>query len=122
MDARTIARLIAASRVGIGLGLVVAPAPIARRWVGADGRRPTAGVLAMGLGARDLALGAGTLAALSGGEPRPWLIACATADAADLVATLRGRRALSGVAVAGVGLIAGGAAAVGAWLSAQPDW
>jgi hypothetical protein len=122
MDARTIARVIAAGRIGIGLGLVVAPTVITRRWVGADGERPGATVLAVGLGARDLALGAGTLAALSGGEPRPWLVASTAADAADLLATIRGRRAMSAAAVAGVGLLAGGSAAVGAWLAAQPDW
>jgi len=122
MEPRTIARVIAAGRLGLGLALVAAPTAIARQWVGRDGERSGAAVLATGLGARDLALGAGTLAALSGGEPRPWLIASTAADAADLLATIRGREALSTVAVAGVGLLAGGAAVVGAWLSAQDDW
>jgi hypothetical protein len=76
----------------------------------------------MGLGARDLALGGGTLAALSGGGARPWLVASAGADLGDLLATLRHAGDLPASSVASLVAIAGGAAAAGAWLSAQDAW
>jgi hypothetical protein len=122
MEPRTIARALAAGRLGFGVALVAAPALLARRWVGDDGDRPGAQVFATGLGARDLALAGGTLAALSRGGARPWLAACAAADLGDLVATLRAREDVPAVSVAAVALVAGGAAVAGAWLSAQDDW
>ena len=48
-------------------------------------------------------LGAGAMAALSGrGDPRPWILAGAAADAADLAATVAAREELppTGYAVA----------------------
>jgi hypothetical protein len=122
MQPRTIARAIAAGRAGLGATLVAAPSLLAGAWVGRDGRRPAAQVLAMGLGARDLALAVGVLTSLSRGGARPWVAASAAADLGDLVATLRARRDLPGLSVAGLTLIAGAGAALGAWLSAQDDW
>jgi hypothetical protein len=122
MDPKTLARAIAIGRLGFGALLVAAPELLARRWVGADGGRTGTQVMAMGLGARDLALGGGTLATLSGGGARPWLVASAAADAGDLFATLRHRRDLPAASVAMLVAIAGGAAAAGAWLSAQDAW
>jgi hypothetical protein len=122
MDPKTLARSIAIGRLGFGALLVVNPELLARRWVGADGGRTGTKVMAMGLGARDLALAGGTLAALAGGGARPWLVASAAADAGDLAATLRHRADLPGSAVAALLAIAGGAAVAGAWLSAQDAW
>jgi hypothetical protein len=122
MQPRTIARIVAAGRVGFGIGLLAVPGAIARRWVGADGARPGAHPLAAGLGARDLALGAGTLVALDRGGARPWLVGSAAADLGDLVATLRSRDAVPAVSVAATVVVAGGSAALGAWLASQDDW
>lgn len=122
MEPRTIARVIAAGRLGFGALLVGAPGVAARSWVGAAGDTAGAQTVATGLGARDLALAAGVLASLERGGARPWLIASAFADLGDLAATLRFRRDIPASSVAALIAIAGGAAAVGAWLSAQDDW
>ncbi len=116
MDARTLARLQAAGRVGLGAALVIAPGRVAGAWVGPLGRRRQAQVIAAGLGARDVGLGAGVLRALGEGRgARPWILAGVIADATDLAATLGGRRVLPPLAVAGVSAIAGGSVAVGLW-------
>ena len=123
MSPRTIAKVIAAGRIGFGVVLVAAPGALARRWVGADGETAGAQVMATGLGARDLALGGGVLTSLANGTgARPWLVGSAAADLGDLLATLRHRRELPGTSVLTLVALAGGSAAVGAWLSAQDDW
>ena len=122
MTPRDIARAIAVGRLGFGAVMLLKPDAVAQRWIGPLGRRSGPRALAAAVGARDLALGAGVLAALRGGGARPWVAASAAADLGDLAATLRERRALPAAAVAGVALLAGGSAAAGAWLSAQDDW
>jgi hypothetical protein len=122
MDPRTIARLIALGRVGAGVALIAAPEAVGERWIGGLGRRRGAKVVLMAVGARDLALGLGTAWALGGGEPaRTWLLAGVAADATDLVATLRHRDAVPPAALAGVGVLAGGAAVLGLWLQSELD-
>ena len=53
-------------------------------------------VLARAVGARDVVLGAGGLAALAddGTDPRPWFAAQAVGDTIDLLATQAARQAL----------------------------
>ena len=125
MSPRLLAQAIAAGRVAIGLTLFLSPTPVTRRWVGPDeADRPGARLLAMGLGARDVVLGAGVLASLAagGGPARPWLIGSVAADAMDLTATLRNAGGIPGSAVAGTVLVAGGAAVAGAYaLAAAGD-
>jgi hypothetical protein len=122
MDPRTIARLIALGRVAIGVTLIAAPEAVGTRWIGRAGRGRAVQAVLMAVGARDLALGLGTAWALGGGEPaRAWLLAGVVADATDLVATLRHRDAVPPAAVAGIGVIAGGAAALGLWLQSELD-
>ena len=78
-----------ALRIAYALGLLAAPARVARPWLGADADRPAAEVALRGLGMRDLALATGALtAAATGGQTRWWLAACAAGDAADLASTL----------------------------------
>jgi hypothetical protein len=121
MDLPTIARAAAAARAAIGIALLAAPGPAARRWLGDVSDAPGAQVAIAGLGGRDLALGLGTLWALGGRKrrSRPWLVASAGADAADLVSTLRSRSGLSTAAVAGTVAVAGGSAALHAWLQSE---
>lgn len=115
MDARTLTRLMAATRVGIGLALFAAPRTAARRWLGQD-LPPAAGLLARGLGARDLALGMGQLVALDrDGDLDPWMDAGIAADAADAVAAVLGRRHVGTGPAVGTVVVAGGAAVAG-WL------
>jgi hypothetical protein len=122
MDPRSLARALGYGRIALGAGLLVAPNTVAGLWVGRDGRRPAARVLATGFGARDLALGVGTVLALSRGqEVAPWVRAGMAADAADLLATWRARRSLPTLAAVGVSAMAGGATVLSAWLQQALD-
>ena len=64
MSPRTLAGLQAAGRLAIGASLVVAPQLLGGGWVGSAADRRSGQVLAIGLGARDVALAVGTLQAL----------------------------------------------------------
>jgi hypothetical protein len=121
MEAVHIARAIAGARTVIGVALLAAPAVSAKRWLGDVSEQPGAQVAISGLGSRDIVLGLGTLWALGGRkrDPRPWLIGGAVADAADLVSTLRSREGLTTVSVVGTAAIAGGSAALLAWLQSE---
>jgi hypothetical protein len=122
MDARLLAKLIAAGRVAIGAALFAKPELITPHWVGpAEGDRLGTRTMAAGLGIRDVVIGAGVLASLGAGNARPWLIGSALADLGDLAATLRSAGELPGMAVSGTVAVAGGSAAVGAWLATQLD-
>lgn len=123
MTPRLLAQLIAAGRVLTGIALFVKPTVVTRRWVGpTEGERTGTKVMAMGLGARDIIVGAGALAALQAGggdAAKPWLLGSAAADLMDLAATLRAAGDLPTSAVAGTVAIAGGAAAAGVYVLTQ---
>jgi hypothetical protein len=122
MDARTLAKSIAYLRVALGAGLVVAPARSARGWVGEDGTSRAAQVMGIAVGARDVAVAAGTLRALSSGEDaKPWLAASVLCDAADAAANITRRDALPATGAIGVTALAGGAALLGLWLLKELD-
>jgi hypothetical protein len=89
---RLLARGLAAGRVALGIALVAAPDAAARRWLGeTSADDPGRQIAVRGLGARDVALGVGTLVALRGeGDVRRaahWLEAGAVADLADAAST-----------------------------------
>src|SRR5262249_58273041 len=111
----TVARALAAARVAAGAALLTRPDALARalRVDSATARRTT--WLARMAGARDLAVGAGTLFALTrGGGARSWLLASAASDAADaavLTGALREKQ-VAAVPALLVGGLAAGAAAV----------
>src|SRR5262245_11209178 len=95
MDARTMARGLALGRIALGAAITVAPARVARGWVGEDGTRPGAEVIGVALGARDLAVGVGSLVALERRwDVRAWFAVSAACDAADFLATFSRRDAL----------------------------
>ena len=121
MDLSTTARGIGAGRAAIGVALLAAPGPAARRWLGDVSERPGAQVAISGLGSRDLILGLGTLWALGGRKraARAWLIGSAIADSADFTSTLRAREGLSTASVIATAAIAGGSAALFAWLQSE---
>jgi hypothetical protein len=114
-QAHTAARALAAGRVLIGATLLAAPDLAAAPWVGDDARTTGARVVVRALGARDAALGAGTLAAAGDrSQLRRWLLASAACDAADFLATLRGPRSPARSVVlilAATAAVAGGVAA-----------
>jgi hypothetical protein len=120
MTPRDIALRQALGRAALGAGLTFAPALAARAWIGSDATRPAARVVTTAMGARDLAIAAGTIRALrTGGDPAPWLAAGAFADAADLAATVRARHSLPRSGALGVAALAAGSATVGAWLARE---
>lgn len=90
MDTAHVGR-VAAWTVGVGraltgLAFLAAPDQAAQRWVGDDADRTR--YLVRAVGGRDLALGAGVLAALVGrGQVRFWLVASTIADAADALSS-----------------------------------
>ncbi|MDQ2677212.1 MAG: hypothetical protein M3Y51_00605 [Actinomycetota bacterium] len=130
MDTRVVGTVMGVVRTGVGASLVVAPAWAGRIWVGDDADGPGTKVFARALGARDVALGAGILAASAGGrsEQIAHLVQLgAIADAADVAATLVAWRNLEGsrrvvmpLVALGVGL-AGVAAATIARRAAAED-
>jgi hypothetical protein len=95
VDYRQLARTIAAGRIAAGAALVLLPGTAAGRWIGPVSRDGGAKVMIRAMGARDLALGAGTMHALANGEPaRTWVLAGAASDLADAVATVLAVRAI----------------------------
>jgi hypothetical protein len=117
--ARLAALLLALSRIGFGVVYLLRPQK-ASDWVGRPARKPGGRLLTRALGARDLALAGGTVAAVAmrdHSQASRWLAAQAVADGADLAATLAERDRLSpsqlrlgaGMAAASTGLAIGGA-------------
>jgi hypothetical protein len=91
-DPRLLGPGIAAGRVVVGVAAIARPALLARTWVSEQrAAEPGVQVLARALGARDLALGALTLAACargSAGARRATVGLGAFADGVDLAATV----------------------------------
>ena len=118
MDQRQIVRLIAAGRVALGVLALLAPRTTTSLMFGARSPRGALTMATRMLGARDLALGLGTLRALDqDADPASWAAASAAADAVDAVAAvsvLRAiprSRALPTVAAAGAAAVLGARAA-----------
>jgi hypothetical protein len=114
---------VAAGRVALGLTALVWPSVPARPWVGGAADGVAARVFGRALGARDLALGLGALAALQGpagggASASAWVAAGALSDALDVVASVSSWRELPRtgrwlvVAAAGGAALAGAAGAV----------
>ena len=118
MKADALARLTAIGRIAIGGAFLVRPESGMRPWIGRDARTPGAQLVARALGARDLVLGVGTLAA-DRRSVRSWLTGALVADTADLLLTVagadhvppRGRLLVAGLA--GGGVVLGAAAIAG---------
>jgi hypothetical protein len=110
---------VAAGRVALGVAALAWPAVPARPWVGAAADDLAARVFGRALGARDIALGIGALAALrrpaeASGPARAWVAAGALADGLDVVASLAAWRELPRAGRWLVAASAGGAALTGA--------
>ena len=122
MDARSLARWQALGRLTFGAGLMVAPAALAGAWVGGVADRREGQAIAIGLGARDVALALGALRALGAGYGSgAWIRAGMLADAADLIGTLRARDSIPPPAAPVVSALAGGSLLLGAWLQSAVD-
>jgi hypothetical protein len=120
VSASTAAAGLAGGRALIGAALLAVPAPVTRLWTGDD--RPSTLVVGRGLGARDLALGAGALVALRRGrDARAWIAAGIAGDVADMGSSLAAGDALPRFGRIGTAALAGGAALAGAWLLRELD-
>jgi hypothetical protein len=116
---RYAATAVAVGRVGLGVAALVWPSVPARPWVGASADELGAQVFGRALGARDLALGLGALAAAreasSGSRPAgAWYAAGALSDALDVAVTVAAWRRLPRATRWLVAASAGGAAVAGA--------
>ena len=88
-DEVELAQALGLVRIVVGAALFLAPRRVARGWTGEHSHETTSALALRGMGARDLALGVGILAALERGAPvRGWLEAGVLSDAADAVGTL----------------------------------
>jgi hypothetical protein len=112
------AKAVAAGRVALGLTALAWPSVPARPWVGAAADDLAAQVFGRALGARDVALGLGALAALQrpaeSAAARSWIAAGALSDALDVAASVKSWRELPRISRWLVVASAGGAALIGA--------
>ena len=108
-------RALAASRIALGVSAVVSPRLAATPWVGWSSTHPAGEVLGRAAGARDIALGAGALLAVSQGPraERTWVGLAAFCDVVDAVTTAATWRRLPSPGRLLVGAAAAGAAVVG---------
>jgi hypothetical protein len=114
MNAQKLALFVGAIRLGIGSALVVAPRFAGGIWVGEHATGKGMDVFARAIGARDVVIGARTLAAVRGEAPsKHWLKLGFAADAADAVATAFAFKSLSPARRVAMPLIAGAVAAAG---------
>ncbi|SEH53535.1 hypothetical protein SAMN04489835_1115 [Mycolicibacterium rutilum] len=110
-------RVVGWARVGLGAVLFATPRVAARAWLGPDGDNAGVGLLFRSIGARDVALGAGLLAAPSGDTS--WSRAGVVADLGDVAGSLvalgpvPARRLLPGT------LLAVAFVAAGVWLESE---
>jgi hypothetical protein len=120
---RTLATVLAVGRIGIGATALVAPALVARPWIGAHADGQAARLLARAMGGRDLALGLGALRALrrSDDEARPWVALGGMADAVDAAATAAAFATLPSRSRWGILALTVGAAVVSTRLAASLD-
>lgn len=113
---RTAAYGLGFSRVAIGSVALAAPGFAMKIWLGLDAASRPVKAMGLAIGARDLALGAGTLAALRNNAPaKAWLYGGVLGDAADAVATVRAFSSDPKNPRMLIALAAAGAAATGVW-------
>ena len=95
MNAKTLGYTLAGARTLFGVGFLAAPQDTIKGWIGKrSARTEGAQLLTRAVGARDLAMGLGAIAALASGNgsARAWLAASALTDVCDAAATAAARR------------------------------
>lgn len=116
MHERRVIALLSVARVGVGAALLLAPARMGRNWIGSAADDARTALVIRGFGARDLALGLGTLRALRRGEPLAgWVGLAAAGDACDAIAGVRGASSVGLARTMPTVLSAAAAAVLGAW-------
>ncbi|HEX3688460.1 MAG TPA: hypothetical protein VHV28_02145 [Solirubrobacteraceae bacterium] len=122
MNDATLAMTVARCRIALGVAAVVTPRLASRVMSGRPASDAIAPLFMRMLGARDVALGLGTVIALDRGAPvRGWVEGSALADTADCIACVLARKDMAPVAFR-ISAGAGGASAIlGALLSRRLD-
>jgi hypothetical protein len=113
VDSRGVAIGLSVGRAVLGGALLASPAKMASLWIGPEAELAGPQVVIRAMGARDVGLGLGALAALRVRRVRPWLAAGVLADATDLAATAMAGRALPPVGRAGTMALAAGGTVAG---------
>jgi len=122
MDDRDLLRRLSFMRLAIGISLFAAPRLAVKVWTGESNDSPALVLAARGLGAREVALAAGTLAAMeNGGAARRWVEAAVIADAADALSVLGRLPGMAPIQRMGQLVGAGGAAILGIRIAASID-
>jgi hypothetical protein len=120
--ARSAAVTVLALRIAYGAGLIATPAPLTKRWLGDSVHRSPTQIALRGLGAREVVLHTGALAVgLRGGPLRPWLLASAVGDLADVAATVAGRDGVPDGSPKATVAVAGGSALISVAVAAVLD-
>ncbi len=120
--ARTAVIAVMGLRVAYGVGLLVAPARLARRWRGLAAETAPTQVPLQGLGTREVVMHTGiAIAAYRGRALRPWLLGSIAGDLTDVGATLARRSELPGGAALATALVGGGSALVSGLLALAVD-
>ena len=120
MGARDLAVGLAGGRIAIGVVSLLAPGLLGRAMMGSDGGSRATRLVLRALGARDLALGLGVLAALDrDGSVHGWLRASAVVDGLDAAGCLLARDHLRPTVFPAATGAATGGALLGGWLSRE---
>jgi hypothetical protein len=119
---RVVAASVLGLRIAYGVALIAAPGRLTRRWLGPAGGSDPGSVALRALGAREILLHAGGLAAAVRGDAvRPWLAASAAGDVTDIVATAAVRRGLPDGAAPATLVVAGASALLSVAVAAVLD-
>jgi hypothetical protein len=119
-DARKAAAVVAGLRIAYGAALLITPPKTTKRWLGSDAQRPGGAQVAVrALGAREIVLHAGALAAaLTDAPVRPWLLASFAGDCADIASTWAAKGHVPDGSPLATAVVAGGSAALTAAVAA----
>jgi hypothetical protein len=122
MEARDLAVGLAGGRIVIGVVSLFVPGVVGRAMMGPDGDSGGTRLLLRVLGARDLALGIGVVAALDRNAPvHGWLRASAVVDGLDAAGSLLARHHLRPTVFPVAAGAATGGALLSGWLARQFD-
>ena len=122
MRDRDLLRRLSFMRLAIGISLLAAPRLAVKLWTGESNDSSSLRLAARGLGAREVALAAGTLAAMeNGGAARRWVEAAVIADTADALSVFGRLPGMSPINRLGQLVGAGGAALLGVKIASSID-
>jgi hypothetical protein len=122
MEARDLAVGLAGGRTAIGVVSLLAPGLVGRAMMGSETDSGGTRLVLRVLGARDLTLGLGVLAALDRKAPvHGWLRASAVVDGLDLAGSVLARHHLRPAVFPAAAVAASAGALLSGWLAGQLD-